>query len=452
MKPMFLLLVSLSTSLVMASPSPKPKVPAHVRPTTIAQQSIAPDPDNGGLKLTPGFGALVVTPELGKARHIAVDASGTVFVKLERLKNGKGNVQLRDTNGDGRADETTYFGTYAGTGMAIQNGYLYASSDSSVYRYKLTNGLVADGTPAEPLVVGLKLERQHGSKSLAVSPDGRLFVNFGAPSNACQEKDRTKGSKGMEPCPLLENYAGIWVFDAAKPNQHQSDGRRYATGIRNAVALDFNTTNNTLYALQHGRDNLNNWGGVFTDSVSAELPSEEFLMVTDGADFGWPYCYYNHVQGKKLLAPEYGGNGTVQDRCAGKTQPIMAFPGHWAPNDLLFYTGNSFPARYKNGAFVCFHGSWNRAPLKQGGYFVAFIPMDKTGKPAGPYEVFAENFAGVAEQGLPGKTANAGKLDLASPNEAKHRPMGLAQGPDGSLYISDSVKGTVWRVIYTAQK
>jgi glucose/arabinose dehydrogenase len=130
----------------------------------------------------------------------------------------------------------------------------------------------------------------------------------------------------------------------------------------------------------------------------------------------------------------------------------MAFPGHWAPNDLLFYTGNAFPARYRNGAFVCFHGSWNRAPLKQGGYFVAFIPMDKAGRPAGPYEVFAENFAGVNEPGVPGKTADAGKPDLASPNDAKHRPMGLAQGPDGSLYISDSVKGTVWRVVYTAKK
>ncbi len=450
MKALLLLLSLSATSAVTASTPdlPKPKNPAQARTNTLA-----PDPDNGGLKLTAGFGALVVTPELGKARHIAVDPSGTLFVKLDKLKDGKGIAQIRDTNGDGRADETTYFGSYAGTGMAIQNGYLYASSDTSVYRYKMTNGLVADGTPAEPLVIGLKLERQHGSKSLAVSPDGRLFVNFGAPSNACQEKDRTAGSKGMDPCPLLENYAGIWVFDAAKPNQRQSDGRRYASGIRNAVALDFNTTNNTLYALQHGRDMLATlYPTMFTNEQSAELPSEEFLMVKDGADFGWPYCYNDQVQAKKLLAPEYGGDGKVQDRCAGKEKPIMAFPGHWAPNDLLFYTGNAFPARYRNGAFVCFHGSWNRAPLKQGGYFVAFIPMDKSGQPSGPYEVFAENFAGVNEPGLPGKTANAGKPDLASPNDAKHRPMGLAQGPDGSLYISDSVKGTVWRVMYTAKK
>ena len=442
-----LLLLSIVALSLGAGAMPKPGKPIKKTKTTIAW-GIRADDDNGGLKLTTGFSALVFADNLGRARHAAVDpTTGTVFVKLERLKDGKGIVQLRDTNGDGRAEETVLFGTNAGTGAAIANGYLYASSDTSVYRYKLTNGKVMADAVAEPIVVGLTLQRQHASKSLAISPDGRLFVNFGAPSNACQEKDRQPGSKGQLPCPLLENYAGIWQFDANKKNQRQSDGKRYATGIRNAVALDWNTTTNTLYALQHGRDNLNNWGGVFTDSVSAELPSEEFLMVREGADFGWPYCFNNHYLGKKLLAPEYGGDGVKQDQCAGKEKPIMAFPAHWAPNDLLFYTGNQFPARYKNGAFVCFHGSWNRAPLMQGGYFVAFIPFGKDGRPSGNYEVFAENFAGVAEQGVPGKTANAGKLELASPGSAKHRPMGLAQGPDGSLYITDSVKGRVWRVM-----
>ncbi|GAB3319529.1 sorbosone dehydrogenase family protein [Larkinella ripae] len=412
----------------------------------------APDPDNGGLKLTTGFGALTVAEDLGSARHITVDPAGTIFVKLNKLKDGKGIVELQDTNGDGKADKTVSFGNYAGTGVAIYKGYLYASSDTSVYRYKLTNGLVDPATKPEPIVVGLTLQRQHASKPLAFSPAGKMYVTFGAPSNACQEKDRQPGSKGQDPCPILENYGGIWEFDADKLNQKQSDGTRYATGIRNAVAIDWNTASNTLYALQHGRDNLNNWGGKFTNEVSAELPSEEFLMVKKGSDFGWPYCYNDHEQNKKILAPEYGGDGAKIDRCAGKEKPIMAFPGHWAPNDVLFYTGSQFPAKYKNGAFICFHGSWNRAPLKQGGYFVAFVPFGSDGKPSGKYEVFAENFAGVAEQGQPGTDANAGKLDLSSPGDAKHRPMGLAQGPEGSLYITDSVKGKVWRVMYTARK
>ncbi|ADB42100.1 PQQ-dependent sugar dehydrogenase [Spirosoma linguale] len=452
------LLVTATTTLALAGPGTitpgksVKSVPLKPHAASATRAAIAPDPDNGGLKLTNGFRALVFADNLGKARHIAVDNAGTVFVKLEKLNEGKGIVELIDANGDGRADETIKFGNNTGTGMAIYDGYMYASSDTSVYRYKLTNGKVMETTPMEPIITGLTLQRQHASKSMAISPDGKLFVNFGAPSNACQEKDRQKGSKGMDPCPILEEYGGIWQFDANKLNQHKADGKRYATGIRNAVALDWNTASNSLYALQHGRDNLNNWGGIFTDEYSAEFPSEEMLMVKEGADFGWPYCFNNHEKNQKLLAPEYGGDGTKIDRCAGKDKPIMAFPGHWAPNDLLFYTGNAFPARYKNGAFVCFHGSWNRAPLKQGGYFVAFIPFGKDGRPSGKYEVFAENFAGVAEEGKPGTSVNAGKLDLASPGDAKARPVGLAQGPDGSLYISDSVKGKVWRVMYMAKK
>ena len=454
MKPTAWLLAA-ATTLTLTAQAGTP--PAKRSKTPNPSTRIAPDPDNGGIKLAKGFQALVFADNLGRARHAVVDpVTGTLYVKLDRLKEGKGIVELLDTNGDGRADQTITFGSYPGTGMGIYNGYLYASSDTSVYRYKMTNGKVMATTQAEPIVVGLTLQRQHASKSLALSPDGKLFVNFGAPSNACQEKDRQKGSKGMDPCPILENYGGIWVFDANKLNQKQADGKRYATGIRNAVSLDWNTATNKLYALQHGRDNLNNWGGGFTDTVSAELPSEEFLLVNNGSDFGWPYCYNDHFQNKKMLAPEYGGDGKTQDRCAGKDKPIMAFPAHWAPNDLLFYKGgsgaNAFPTRYRNGAFVCFHGSWNRAPLNQGGYFVAFIPFGKNGLPSGKYEVFAENFAGVEEQGTPGENVNAGKLALASPGDAKARPVGLAEGPDGSLYVTDSVKGKVWRIMYTAKK
>lgn len=440
-------IVLLASQTLQAAPG-KP-APATNKPAK-PQAAPVPDPNNAGLKLAKGFGALAVVDKIegGTTRHIVVDQSGTIFVKLERLKKGvNGIFQLRDTNGDGKADDIKSFGDYPGTGMAIYNGYLYASSDTSVYRYKMANGIVPETAQPEPIVTGLKLERQHASKSLAISPDGKLFVNFGAPSNACQEKDRQKDSKGQDPCPILENYAGIWLFDANKLNQHQRDGRRYASGIRNAVALDWNTAANSLYALQHGRDMLNTlYPDMYTAEQSAELPSEEFLMVKDGSDFGWPYCYYDHFQKKKVLAPEYGGDGKKEDRCAGKDKPIMAFPGHWAPNDVLFYTGNQFPARYKNGAFVCFHGSWNRAPMKQGGYFVAFIPFGTDGRPSGNYEVFAENFAGLNPTNKPGST------DLASPGDAQHRPMGLAQGPDGSLYITDSVKGTVYRVMYSAKK
>ena len=381
-----------------------------------------------------GFGVITVTPSTGRARHIAVDEKGTVYIKMNELNiQGKGIVLLKDTTGDGRADVSLSYADYTGTGIALYKNYLYASSDSVVYRYPLTATGI-DESKMEIIVLDLPFDPQHGSKNIVIDDAGKLYVNIGAPSNACQERDRTKGSKGMEPCPLLETNGGIWQFDATKLNQKQTDGIRYASGLRNSVAMDWDVTSKHLYALPHGRDQLNTlYPQYFTNEQNAELPSEELFKISKGMSYGWPYCYFDHIQNKKILSPEYGGDGKQTGRCDTMPKPIMAFPGHWAPNDLLFYHGNMFPARYKNGVFIAFHGSWNRAPLKQGGYFVAFVPM-KDGKPTGTWEVFAEGFAGGKE--------------VISPNDAKHRPMGLAEGPDGSLYISDSVTGAIYRIVY----
>jgi glucose/arabinose dehydrogenase len=239
----------------------------------------------------------------------------------------------------------------------------------------------------------------------------------------------------MDPCPILENAGGIWQFKADKFNQSYPEGVRYVTGIRNVVGLDWNNQNNELYIMQHGRDQLSMlYPEMYTDEQSAELPAEEFFLAKKGSNFGWPYCYYDQFQKKKILAPEYGGDSKKQGRCEGVDTPIMAFPGHWAPNALLFYTGNQFPDKYKNGAFIAFHGSWNRAPKDQQGYKVVFVPLGKDGKPSGDYELFASGFPGA---------------DIVkNPRDAKFRPCGLAQGPDGSLYISDSVKGRIWKISY----
>ena len=117
--------------------------------------------------------------------------------------------------------------------------------------------------------------------------------------------------------------------------------------------------------------------------------------------------------------------------------PIYGLPAHWAPNDLLFYTGNMFPDRYKNGAFIAFHGSTNRAPYPQAGYVIGFIPF-KDGLPSGNLEIFADGFANVEI--------------IKDVKDAMYRPMGLAEGPDGSLYVSESKKGKIWRVIFDANK
>ncbi|MXV15396.1 PQQ-dependent sugar dehydrogenase [Hufsiella ginkgonis] len=395
---------------------------------------VKPDAGNAGLILPAGFGALVAADTVGGARHIAVTKQGDLYVKLSRPRNGKSIIFLKDKDGDGKFEEKTGFAGYSGTGIAIKDGYLYASSNTEVFRYKLDGNerVVNTGVP-EKIVTGLIDRRQHETKSLALDNDGNIYVNIGAFSNSCQIKDREKGSKGRENCPVLDSAGGIWQFRADKLNQQYSDGTRYATGLRNVVGLDWNQQNNTLFVMQHGRDMLNMFPE-YNDKQSAELPAECMFMVKKGTNGGWPYIYYDPVQKKNILAPEYGGDGKKEGDPAF-TQPVAAYPAHMAPNGLLFYTGTQFPAKYRNGAFIAFHGSWNRAPEPQAGYFVVFQPF-KDGKPFGDWEVFADNFSGSKEA-----TAAGGR-------SAQHRPCGLAQGPDGSLYVSDDSKGTIYRIVY----
>lgn len=393
-----------------------------------------PSQEQNPLKLPPGFSAQVFADDLGTARHIAVTPQGNAYVKLGKLNNGSGIVLLQDLDKDGKAEKQTSFGNFPGTGIAIKGNSLFASSDQDVFRYTLdANGMITNAAQPERIITGLVNRRQHASKSITLDNKGNIYVNIGAPANACQEQDRTKGSKGRMPCPILDSAGGIWQFNAVKPNQTYGDGKRYATGLRNIVGLDWNTENDQLFVMQHGRDMLFQlYPEYFDAKQSAELPSEVMFALKPGDDGGWPYVYYDHLQKKKILAPEYGGDGK---KTAGEKaiDPVVAFPGHLGPNGLLFYKGRMFPDRYRNGAFVAFHGSWNRAPEKQKGYFVAFVPF-KDGKPSGEWEVFADNFAGTEV--------------IDSPGQAKHRPCGLAEGPDGALYVTDDVKGTVYKITY----
>jgi len=401
---------------------------------------------NGGLFLPDGFEAIVVVDSLpGRARHMAVNDNGDIYVKARFANKDESVIALRDSNNDGRADVIKRFGGLArerayGTGMRIYNGYIYFSSELIVYRYKLTPGkLVPEG---EQEVV-LTDDHAHGmhehiAKPLTFDKKGNMYVAFGAPSNACQVQNRTPGSLGIEPCPLLEDHGGIWKFDANKIGQKQKDGKRYATGLRSVVGMDWNMQDDHLYAVVHGRDDLLRlWPQLFSPWQSAVLPSEEFLRLNEGTDGGWPYCYYDQMQGKKLLAPEYGGDGKIVGRCDQYEKPLIGFPGHWAPNDILFYQGNQLPEHYKNGSFIAFHGSTNRAPYPQSSYFIGFVPF-KNGKPSGNYEIFADGFAGVDP--------------IVNTSDAKYRPMGIAMGPDGSIYIAETEKGKIWKISYKGNK
>ena len=383
-----------------------------------------------------GFTIEVVHDGVGPARHMTVRSDGTIYVALRRQVQGGGIAVVEDTDGDGRADRTTYVGDVQGTGSRCASRGCTSGTDDSVVRYRLDADQPLPTGDPEVIVRELLDERQHAAKPIAFDGAGNLYVNIGAPSNGCQERDRRRGSPGLDPCPILETSGGIWRFSAETAGQTQRDGIRHATGLRNCVAMAWNDRAGDLYAVQHGRDQLNTlYPGLYTDEDNAELPAEEFHRVPDGFTGGWPYTYWDHRVDAWIVSPEYGGDGKQTEDTGRFDDPIQAFPGHWAPNGLTFYHANAFPPKYRGGAFIAWHGSWNRAPLRQGGYKVTFSPMDADGMPNGDWAVFADGFSGSE--------------DLRSPRDAVFRPMGLAVAPDGSLLMSDSVRGRIWRVRWT---
>lgn len=390
--------------------------------------------DNAGLKLASGFCATLFADSLGLPRHMVIAPNGDLFVAIRSSGTDTGGVVvLRDNDGDGRADRRAKFGKFNATEVRLLGNTLYTENTTSILRYHVTgNALAPTGAP-DTIVTGLPAEKGHVAKTFLIYK-GQLYVNHGSLTNSCQEKDRGDRSPGIDPCTELDERAGIWRYSAEKKGQTPSSGEHFARGIRNAVAMAIEPKSNALYVMQHGRDQLaQNWG--FTNEQSAENPAEELFHVTRRADFGWPYCYFDPQQKKKVLAPEYGGDGKAVGRCAGKQGNVGYFPAHWAPNGLLFYTGARLPRRYRDGAFIVFHGSWNRAPLPAGGYKVVFQPMAK-GRAVGNFETVVEGF--IDAEGKP--TALGG------------RPMGIAQGRSGELYLSDDGKGRIWRIEYVGER
>jgi glucose/arabinose dehydrogenase len=402
--------------------------------------------DNGGLTLPAGFCATIFADSLGHVRHLAVAPNGDVYANTwsggyypEGSTPSKPFlVALRDTTRDGRADVIVRFGDSlasggaGGTGISVYRGGLYAESKDRIVRYALNTDFVPQSAPVT-IVSGLPLTGDHPMHPFTIDSAGNLFVDLGTKTNSCQQKNRTLRSPGISPCTELETRGGIWRYDANQTGQKFSPAERYATGIRNAVGIALDSSGQ-LYSTQHGRDQLaENWPKLYTPEQGAALPAEELLKIQKGGDYGWPTCYFDSTQKKLVLAPEYGGDGGKDvGVCASKLEPAAYFPAHWAPDALVFYEGAHFPAAYRNGAFIAFHGSWNRAPFPQEGYRVAFVPFS-AGAPHGAWQTFADGFAGSPQP---------------QPTTAKHRPAGLAVGPDGALYIGDDIGGRIWRVTY----
>lgn len=421
------LLNTLGLSLLLALPACRASARAP-------EQDPQVDPDPHQLMLPGGFRSQVFATGVGKARHMVARPNGDVYVRLEKAHQGKSLVALRDADGDGLAEQIRYFGEVeAGSGLALDSQYLYYATPTEVYRVALpTEGLVPTAAP-ERLVINLGTEGMHNARSLTLDNHNQLYVNVGAPNNSCQHLDRVPGSKGQDPCPVLNSHAGIWRFAADQRDQDKlRDGLHFASGIRNAVALEWHPLQNQLYLLQHGMDQLHeSFPEHFSAQEGAELPAEEFVAIAQGDNLGWPYCYYDPFKQLKLLAPEYGGDGSTVARCSQFKNPLLALPAHYAPNDLFFYTGSQFPEHYRQGAYVAFHGSWNRG-AQQEGFQVVYIPMN--GKSVGPWRVFADNFAD--------------RVLVSNPSKARFRPMGLAQLPDGALLVVDSNQGRIWKISY----
>lgn len=397
---------------------------AHAAPTC--------EPGNGGIKLPKGFCALVAADNIGIARQAAVAPNGDLYVALQAPGPGGGTVvALRDTKGDGHFDVKESFGDGSSTGIGFYNSYLYVAQTDRLVRWRMTPGQLKPAGPMEVIVDGMTAPSEHHDKGLAFDGTGAVYINVGPPSNACQVKDRTKGSPGQDPCPILDMHGGVWKFDANKLNQKQSDGTRVVTGLREALAVTYH--DGAPYVVMNNRDQLDTlFPEHFTQEDNAERPAEVMYRIEPGKNFGWPYCFFDYQQQKLLLNPEYGGDGKAVGRCGKFDLPIASFPAHWAPMAVTFYEGNQFPAKYHDGAFIAFHGSWNRLPEERPGA-VVFQPFTG-GKPSGKFEVFADGFAGTDH--------------LSAPKQANARPNGVAVALDGSLYITDSQKGKIWRVLY----
>ncbi|MBV9498444.1 MAG: PQQ-dependent sugar dehydrogenase [Acidobacteriaceae bacterium] len=402
--------------------------------------------DDAGLKLPAGFCATVFADGIGHARHMVVSPTGVVYVNTwsgtyygkDVPHAGGFLVALQDKAGAGKADVSERFGETAqtggagGTGIAIYKDWIYAEINDRIVRYALPAGSIVPGGAPETIVSGLPLGGDHPMHPFIIDATGSMYVDVASASNACQLQNRQPGSPGADPCTELETRGGVWRYDANKTDQKFSPGARYATGIRNAEGFAIDSSGN-LFATQHGRDQLHaNWPKLYKPEEEATLPAEELLLLKPGGDYGWPECYYDAAQQKLVLAPEYGGDGGKRiGVCANKTPPVAAFPAHWGPNAMVRYDKEQFPTRYRDGVFIAFHGSWDRAPYPQGGYNVVFQPV--TGDHAsGSCEVFADGFAGQVE----------------TPEGAAHRPSGLAVGPDGSLYVSDDIRGRIYRIVY----
>jgi glucose/arabinose dehydrogenase len=395
------------------------------------------EPDD--LILPPGFHASVVAENLGEyTRHMAFRDASHMYVSTEPQTKTAANqgIMALHLDANHHVDTMAHFSTiHNGTAIAVHQGALYTASPNTLYRFKFAGNALVPTAQPDVIVDGIP-----GRAALAFDAKGGLYLAMGGSDNTCVPKGTPKDAqaKGLMPCPDMTTRAGVWRFDAARTNQKFAEGEHYATGIRDTNALAWSKNGNGFYSVMYGRDGTEKtWPAIVSAADGAHV-SDEMFKVVKGTDMGWPYTYYDSAKNIRLAQPEYGGDGKTPVTDAKYAVPVAAFPAHVAPMDIAFYEASQFPAAYRGGAFIAFHGAGGGDPNgHEDGYNVMFVPLDKSGK-AGKPQIFADGFAGPTRQDKNGK-------------RARYRPVGVTVGPDGALYIAESQKGRIWRIAYTGK-
>jgi glucose/arabinose dehydrogenase len=342
------------------------------------------------LSLPAGFSISIYADQLPNARSMVLGDDGVLFVGT--AKEGKVYAVV-DANHDGVADKSYVIAKdlYMPNGVAYKNGALYVAAVNRILRFDGINQHL-DNPPA-PVVVTDKLpdDKHHGWKYLRFGSDNKLYTAVGAPCNICD--------------PEKDIYTSL-----VRLNSDGSDLEILARGIRNTVGFDWQPETNALFFNDNGRDHLGD-----------DEPADELNHWTSkGEHFGYPYCHAGDT-----LDPEFGKN----KKCADYVAPVWKYKAHIAPLGMRFYTGQSFPAEYKNQLLVAQHGSWNRTVPQ--GYQVALVKF-KNGKP-------------VAEQSFISGW-------LTDKGEVLGRPVDILTLPNGSVLISDDQLGVIYKVTYTISK
>jgi glucose/arabinose dehydrogenase len=349
-------------------------------------------PQQQSLNLPAGFSASVYAVTGGGARFMALGPDGAVYVALM----GRGQIVRLDSQGSYATPTKILDGLNAPSSLAFFGGYLYVGENNQIARFTF-NGAV---DPASKQVVVPNLPTGgHATRTIGFGPDGLLYVAVGSSCNVCIESN-----------PLR---AAITVY-----NPDGSNGRTYASGLRNAVGFTWQLDSGDMWATMNGRDDIGQDMGLTgqaAKNATDNLPPDYATRISDGGNYGWPRCYGDHQ-----LDPKYGDAGF----CATTIAPTAELQAHSAPLGLAFYTGAQFPADYQGSLFVALHGSWDRE--NQTGYKVIRLVFEN-GQP-----VRAEDFA-------------TGWLNGSG---VWGRPVGVLVAPDGSLLVSDDSQGVIYRISY----